>query len=61
MTLSSVAISRQMGRSKAAVLNWGAYINFQGGASPNVFYNTSFINFEINVFSLIACLRHYCE
>ena len=56
-----------------ALVPWEAYINFQGGsnvfynACPNVFYNTFFINFEINVFSPIVwlsvlkyCLRYYC-
>ena len=28
------------------VLNWGAYVNFQRGASPNMLYNTIFINFN---------------
>ena len=44
------------------------YVNFQGGASPNVFYPTFFINFEIKVFSpfvwlsvLKYCLRNYCN
>ena len=37
-------------------------INFQGGESPNVFYNTFFINFDINIFSPILWLSvlEYC-
>ena len=54
--------------NKGARFPWKAYVNFQGGESPNVFYNTFFINFKIYVFSPIVwlsllkyCLRYYCD
>ena len=52
--------------NQRARLPWGAYVNFEGGASLNVFYNTFFIDFELKVFSPIVwlsvlkyCLRYY--